>query len=161
MTLNRSLGVLMLPPVLAACAILESSSGPAITVTAISVPVDLALGDTARITITVRNSGDRAVELRAPGCNTDFFISDDDGNAYTPAESVYCTLELKAPIYLSAGQVHQIHAFTTGRVVPQGSQAVPSMLLPGDYLVRPVVHVFAGDEEAVLVSASPLLVTFR
>jgi hypothetical protein len=91
----------------------------------------------------------------------DFFISDLDGNAFTPAETVYCTLELRAPISLDPGETHRIDAFTTGRVVPQGSQSAPIMLPAGTYRVRPVVSVHSGDETAVVVSAEPVIVTFR
>jgi hypothetical protein len=162
MFLSRIAGVVALP-LLGACAILESSSGPGpgVVVTSTTAPLDLALGDTARITVTVRNNGDFAVEVHAQRCNNDFYISGPDGDAYTPAEQVYCTLELKAPIYLSQGESIDIQAFTTGRVVPQGSQDAPTMLSPGTYRMRPVVRVSRGDETAVLVSATPTIVTFR
>jgi hypothetical protein len=162
MYLPRLLGVMALP-ILGACAILESSSGPGpgVIVTSTTTPLDLSLGDTARITITVRNNGDFAVEVLAQQCNNDFYISGSDGNAYTPAEQVYCTLELKAPINLSPGESVEISAFTTGRVIPQGSQDAPMMLSPGTYRVRPVIGVRSGDESAVLVSATPMMVTFR
>lgn len=155
----RFAGLLALP--LAACAVLETSSGPAVTVTATTVPVDLALGDTARIVISVRNRGDRVVEVAEPTCNNAFFISDQDGRAYSQAELVYCTLELRAPLPLAPGQSLAIEAFTTGRVIPQGSQAEPAMLPPGTYRIRPVVSVRDGDQDAVLVSATPVVVTFR
>jgi hypothetical protein len=35
------------------------------------------------------------------------------------------------------------------------------MLSPGTYRVRPVIGVRSGDESAVLVSATPMMVTFR
>jgi hypothetical protein len=160
MNLPRIPGILALP-ILGACAILESSPGPAITVTASTAPVDLALGDTAHLHIVVRNTGDATVEVHAQRCNNDFFISDNSGAAYTPAEQVYCTLELKAPIELSPGESFALDAFTTGRVVPQGSQDGPIMLPPGTYRLRPVIAVRSGDESAVLVSANPTVVTFR
>lgn len=159
MRLNRI--ALLAVPFVAACSILESNAGPAVSVTAVTAPLDLALGDTARITITVRNIGDRDVSVSTAGCNMDFLISDLDGNAYTPAEYVACTLELRAPIVLSPGASHQISAFTTGRVVPQGSQAGPIQLSKGTYRLRPIVAVHTGNETAVVVSADPVLVTFR
>jgi len=146
---------------LQACAALETNTGPFVSVSASTTPIDLPLGDTARITITVRNNGDRPVEVADPGCNAGFFISDPDGNAYNQAELIYCTLELRAPVSLSPGDTHVIEAFTTGRVIPQGSQSDAIMLAPGTYRVRPVVTVRAGDEEAVVVSVLPVLVTFR
>ena len=156
----RFLGVLALPA-LGACAILESAPGPTVTVSVSTVPVDLPLGDTARIVVTVRNRGDRVVEVGDPSCNNAFFISDNDGNAYDQAEQVYCTLELRAPMQLSPGASHTIEAFTTGRVRPNGSQADPVMLAPGVYRVRPVITVRSGDEQVVLVSADPVILTFR
>lgn len=159
MRLNHLTAVLVVPFV-TACSILESNAGPAVRVTAVTAPVDLALGDTARITITVRNIGDRDVSVSTAGCNMDFLISDLDGNAYTPAELVYCTLELRAPIVLSPGRSHQISAFTTGRVVPVGSQT-PVLLAKGTYRLRPIAHVHSGNESAVVVSADPVFVTFR
>lgn len=146
---------------LAGCAILESNIGPSVTVSAITAPLDLALGDTVHIDITVRNVGDREVSIGTTGCNTEFLISDLDGNAYVPAELVYCTLELRAPTKLRPGATHQISVFTTGRVVPQGSHQEPTMLPAGTYRLRPIVSVLVGDESAVVVSADPVYVTFR
>jgi hypothetical protein len=146
---------------LAACGILESNTGPAVTVSAVTAPVDLALGDTVHIAITVRNIGDREVSIGTTGCNTEFLISDMDGNAYVPAELVYCTLELRAPTKLAPGASHEIRVFTTGRAIPQGSQSAPGFLPKGTYRLRPVVSVLTGNETAVLVSADPVYVTFR
>ena len=160
MRLNKLLGLLALP-VVGACSILETDTGPAVTVNAVTAPLDLALGDTVRITITVRNVGDREVSIGTTGCNTEFLISDLNGNAYVPAELVYCTLELRAPTRLAPGASHEIRVFTTGRAIPQGAQSNPALLPAGTYRLRPVVSVLAGDEQAVLVSADPVLVTFR
>jgi hypothetical protein len=157
---RKFLGVLTLL-IASSCAILESNSGPAVTVSAVTAPVDLALGDTVRINITVRNVGDREVSIGTTGCNTEFLISDMDGNAYVPAELVYCTLELRAPTRLAPGATHEIRVFTTGRAVPQGSQANPGLLPKGTYRLRPVLSVMSGNESAVLVSADPVFVTFR
>lgn len=151
----------MIVPLLTACSIIESNSGPAVSVTAVTAPVDLALGDTVRITITVRNVGDREVSIGTTGCNTEFLISDLQGNAYVPAELVYCTLELRAPTKLAPGATHEIRVFTTGRAIPQGSQAAPSLVPKGTYRLRPVVQVLVGNESSVVVSADPVLVTFR
>ena len=151
----------MIVPLLTTCGIIESNAGPAVSVSAVTAPVDLALGDTVHINITVRNVGDREVSIGTTGCNTEFLISDMQGNAYVPAELVYCTLELRAPTKLAPGATHEIRVFTTGRVVPQGSQAAPGLLPKGTYRLRPVVSVLVGDDSAVLVSADPVLVTFR
>jgi hypothetical protein len=132
-----------------------------VTVSAVTAPVDLNLGDTVHINITVRNTGDREVSIGTTGCNTEFLISDMQGNAYVPAELVYCTLELRAPTKLAPGATHQIHVFTTGRAVPQGSQGAPAMLAPGKYRLRPVISVLTGSENAVVVTADPVTVTFR
>ena len=143
------------------CSMLESNSGPRVSVTADMEPVDLALGDTVHINISVRNTGDREVGIGTTGCNTEFLISDLQGNAYVPAELVYCTLELRAPFKLAPGASHSIQVFTTGRVVPQGSQTQPGLLPKGTYRVRPVVSVLYGDQNVVVVSADPVYVTFR
>ena len=160
MKLNRIVGLLAFP-LLGACALLESQNGPRVSLNVSTQPIDLFLGDTAYIAIVIRNVGDREVSVGSAGCNMDFFISDLDGNAFTPAETVYCTLELRAPISLDPGETHRIDAFTTGRVIPQGSQSAPLMLPAGTYRVRPVVSVHSGDETAVVVSAEPVMVTFR
>jgi len=160
MKLNRIVGLLAFP-LLGACAVLESQNGPRVSLNVSTQPIDLFLGDTAYIAIVIRNVGDRELSVSSAGCNMDFFISDLDGNAFTPAETVYCTLELRAPISLDPGETHRIEAFTTGRVVPQGSQSAPIMLPAGTYRVRPVVSVHSGDETAVVVSAEPVIVTFR
>jgi hypothetical protein len=160
MKLNRIVGLLAFP-LLGACAVLESQNGPRVSLNVSTQPIDLFLGDTAYIAIVIRNVGDRELSVSSAGCNMDFFISDLDGNAFTPAETVYCTLELRAPISLDPGETHRIEAFTTGRVVPQGAQSAPITLPAGTYRVRPVVSVHSGDETAVVVSAEPVIVTFR
>ena len=81
---------------IAGCSITESNVGPKVTVSAVTNPLDVVVGDTVRMTITVRNIGDREVSIATTGCNTEFLISDMDGNAWVPAELVYCTLELRA-----------------------------------------------------------------
>ena len=151
----------MIMPLLASCSIIESNAGPAVSVSAVTAPVDVALGDTVHIHVTVRNIGDREVSIGTTGCNTEFLISDLQGNAYVPAELVYCTLELRAPTKLAPGATHEIRVFTTGRAIPQGSQAAPALLPKGTYRLRPVVQVLVGNESAVVVSADPVLVTFR
>lgn len=153
-------GVLALAAV-GACSLVESNVGPRVTVSAVTAPVDLNLGDTVHMNITVRNTGDREVSIGTTGCNSEFLISDMQGNAYVPAELVYCTLELRAPIKLAPGATHQINVFTTGRAVPQGSQAAAGLLPKGTYRLRPVVQVLYGDESAVVVSSDPVTVTFR
>ena len=160
MRLNRIAGLLALP-LLGACSLLSSDSGPRVSLNVSTQPIDLFLGDTAYIAIVIRNVGDKDVSVGSPGCNMDFFVSDMDGNGYTPAETVYCTLELRAPIVLQPGETHRIDAFTTGRVVPTGSQGPPVMLTAGTYRVRPMVSVHSGNETAVLVSTDPVIVTFR
>jgi hypothetical protein len=160
MRIHNILAIIALAAV-GACSMLESNSGPAVTVSAALSPVDLALGDTVRINITVRNVGDREVSVGTTGCNTEFLISDMDGNAFVPAELVSCTLELRAPTKLAPGASYEIHAFTTGRAIPQGSQAEPGLLPRGTYRLRPVVAVMSGSDNAVLVTSDPVYVTFR
>lgn len=160
MRILNLLGVVALTAV-AGCSILESNAGPRVSVQADMEPVDLALGDTVHITITVRNVGDREVSIGTTGCNTEFLISDMDGNAFVPAELVYCTLELRAPTRLSPGATHLIRVFSTGRAVRQGTQQEPIVLPKGTYRFRPIVSVMSGDETAVVVSSNPVYVTFR
>jgi len=160
MRIHNLLAIIALAAV-GACSMLETNSGPRVSVTADMEPINLALGDTVHINISVRNTGDREVSIGTTGCNTEFLISDMQGNAYVPAELVYCTLELRAPIKLAPGASHAIQVFTTGRVVPQGSQVQPSLLPKGTYRVRPVVSVLYGDQNVVVVSADPVYVTFR
>ena len=160
MRIHKVLTVLAFTTI-AGCSILESNAGPRVSVSAVTNPLDVALGDTVRMTITVRNIGDREVSIGTTGCNTEFLISDMDGNAYVPAELVYCTLELRAPTKVAPGASYEIRVFTTGRVVPQGAQSAPRQLSAGTYRLRPIVSVLAGNESAVLVSADPVFVTFR
>ena len=161
MRINMLSGLIALPLILACAAFENVNTGPAVTVSAVTAPLDLALGDTVRITITVRNVGDREVGIGTTGCNTEFLISDLDGNAFVPAELVVCSLELRAPTKRAPGATHEIRVFTTGRVIPQGTQEAPRLLPAGTYRLRPVVAVLTGDEQSVLVSADPVLVTFR
>ncbi|HEX6315881.1 MAG TPA: hypothetical protein VFZ73_13515 [Gemmatimonadaceae bacterium] len=157
----RNLPGLLALAALGACSILEANGGPRVEVSADFAPVELALGDTVRITINVRNTGDREVSIGTTGCNTEFLISDMNGHAYVPAELVYCTLELRAPTKLEPGASHVINVFSTGRVVPQGTQQEPSLLPKGTYRFRPVVSVMSGNESAVVVTSDPVFVTFR
>jgi hypothetical protein len=158
---TENLLVVLALTALGGCAVLESNTGPRVSVSAVTAPADLALGDTVHISITVRNTGDREVSIGTTGCNTEFLISDMDENAFVPAELVYCTLDLRAPTRLAPGATYQFQAFTTGRVVRQGTQMPAALLAPGKYRLRPVVSVMYGDESAVLVSTDPVTVTFR
>ncbi len=144
-----------------ACAVLETGTGPVVSVSASVDPVDLKIGDTVHIAISIRNTGSRPFELLDQGCNSAFFISDGAGKAYSQAESIVCTLDLRRPVELAPGAIHFIHAFTTGLVLPQGSQSPASWLAPGLYRIRPVVAVRSGNEDPVVVSADPAIVTFR
>ena len=123
---------------------------------------DAAAAVAYRESLTLRSQlGDREVSVGTTGCNTEFLISDLQGNAYVPAEAVYCTLELRAPTKLAPGATYEIRVFTTGRVVPQGTQVAPALLPKGTYRIRPVVSVVIGSETVVVVTADPVLLTFR
>jgi hypothetical protein len=144
---------------LPACSIFDNNDAPPINISIASNPSDLQLGDTARITIDVVNSGRDDVSIGIGGCNMDFVITDGAGRTYHPAELVYCILELRAPTELSPGETHRMTGFTTGRVIPAGSQDAPVLLPPGTYGVRAVVWVITGD--GVVVRSSPSTITFR
>jgi hypothetical protein len=144
---------------LAACSVFDGSDVPPLNISVASNPADLTLGDTARIIIDVVNPGREQVSIGVGGCNMDFVLTDSDGRTYHPAELVFCTLELRAPTELSPGATYRMTGFTTGRVVPAGSQDAPAFLSPGTYEVRAVVWVARGD--GVVVRSSPSTITFR
>lgn len=142
-----------------ACALFEEDEAPPLALHAALHPTDVVLGDTARVTLDVTNVGKATVSLGIAGCNMDFVLADASGRSYHPAELVYCSLELRAPIQLSPGATHRITGFTTGRVVPQGSQGAPAYLAPGSYLVR--AHVWVKRAEDITVRSDPMTITFR
>lgn len=148
-------------PIALACGVTDNTPAPPLDLITQASPAELALGDTARIHIDITNSGDRTVWIGPAGCNYDFVITAPSGIVYHPAEKVYCTLALLPPVKLEPGDSYEIEAFTTGRVVQQGSQDAPSMLPPGTYGIRAVVAVLKGDESEIVVKSDPSTVTFR
>lgn len=144
---------------LGACSLFEDDEAPPLALNVAVSPTDIELGDTARITLDVMNVGQETVALGVGGCNMDFVLTDASGRIFHPAELVYCTLELRAPIQLAPGATHRIEGFTTGRVVPQGSQAAASSLAPGTYAVR--AQVWVKRAEDIVVRSDPLTITFR
>ena len=152
---------LLIPAFLVACASAGEVEQPPVDVVASTNPTDLRLGDTARVVIDLVNVSKEVVWIGPAGCNYDFVIASAAGAVYHPAERVYCTLALLAPVELSPGETYQIQAFTTGRVIPQGSQAEPSMLEPGTYGIRAVLAVLRGEEDAIQVKSNPSTITFR
>jgi hypothetical protein len=127
----------------------------------LATPADIQLGDTARISIEITNVTGKSVAIGVPGCNMDFVIVSESGSVFHPAELVYCSLALYAPTTLAPGARHVVDVFTTGRVVPLGSQAAPVMLPAGTYAIRGVVYVVQGDQDAVTVQSDPVSITFR
>ncbi|HSA54130.1 MAG TPA: hypothetical protein VLE53_00430 [Gemmatimonadaceae bacterium] len=152
---------LLIPALVVACASASEVERPPVTVTASTNPTDLRLGDTARVVIDLVNVSNEVVWIGPAGCNYDFVIANAAGAVFHPAEQIYCTLALLAPVELSPGETYQIQAFTTGRVIAQGSQAEPSMLEPGTYSIRAVLAVLRGQEDHIQVKSSPSTITFR
>lgn len=148
-------------PIALACGVTDNTQASPLDLTTEANPAELAVGDTARIHIEITNSGDRTVWIGPAGCNYDFVITAASGTVYHPAEKVYCTLALQPPVKLEPGDSYEIEAFTTGRVVRQGSQDGPIMLAPGTYGIRAVVAVLKGDESEIVVKSDPSMVTFQ
>jgi hypothetical protein len=147
--------------VLAGCSMFNEPEPAAVSLRTIASPTNIQLGDTARISIEITNVTNNTVEVGVPGCNMDFVIISGNGSVYHPAELVYCTLALYAPVQLAPGAKHVVNVFTTGRVVPMGSQAAPAMLPPATYRIRGVVYVVRGAQDALTVQSDPVSVTFR
>ena len=146
---------------LAGCSLFNEPEPAAVSLRTIATPANIQLGDTARISIEITNVTSSTVSIGVPGCNMDFVIISATGSVFHPAELVYCTLALYAPLQLAPGAKHVVNVFTTGRVVPLGSQAAPVALEPGTYNIRGVVYVVRGDQDAVTVQSNPVTVTFR
>ena len=146
-----------LPALAIACASAGEVEPPPVDIVASTNPTDLRLGDTARVVIDLVNVSKEVVWIGPAGCNYDFVIASASGAVFHPAEQIYCTLALMAPVELAPGETYQIQAFTTGRVIPKGSQAAPSMLEPGTYSIRAVLAVLRGQEEALAAAEAKLL----
>ena len=144
-----------------ACSLFSEPRAAVVSLRTLASPTDIQLGDTARIQIEVTNISGNTVEIGPSGCNMDFVIVSASGSVFNPAELVACPLALMAPIPLAPGAKRLIDVFTTGRVIPQGSQAAPSMLSPATYSIRGVVYVLRGNQEAITVQSDPVSVTFR
>ena len=151
----------LVPALAIACASAGEVEPPPVDIVASTNPTDLRLGDTARVVIDLVNVSKEVVWIGPAGCNYDFVIASASGAVFHPAEQIYCTLALMAPVELAPGETYQIQAFTTGRVIPQGSQAAPTMLAPGTYSIRAVLAVLRGQEDHIEVRSSPSTITFR
>jgi hypothetical protein len=146
---------------LAACASVEGPERPKIAVTALTRPSDLRIGDTAQVSIEITNVTRETVRIGAGNCNNDFVLQGEDGTVYHPAETIYCLLALFPPVALAPGATFRIEAFTTGRVIPQGSQEAPTHVRPGVYAIRAAVAVMKGNENSIVVRSNPATITFR
>jgi len=145
---------------LTGCSLLDEPELMELSVIASISPFELSLGDTARVTIDILNVSNQTISVSSGGCNNDFVIQSGTGATYVPAELVVCSLELRAPTVLVPGGTHRLVEFTTGRVIPQGSQAAPAMLQPDTYGVRAVVGMIRGNNAAVEVRSQPAGLTF-
>jgi hypothetical protein len=126
-----------------------------------SQSVEAQLGDTVRIVLVVTNSSRETVRVGMQSCNGDFVLVDRLGRVFYPAEYWPCRFALLAPQPLAPGASRRLPVFTTGLVVPEGSQQAPAMLPAGTYRVQSTVRVFEGDDRAIVVRPVPSAVTFR
>ena len=143
------------------CSSLNEPRPTLVSVTAVSGPTDLRIGDTVRVSIAIANVSRETVRISAGNCNNDFVIEGANGKVYYPAETIYCLLALYPPVALEPGASFHLEGFTTGRVIPEGSMDAPVMLPAGIYNIRARVGVMKGDEAAVAVRSNPSAVTFR
>lgn len=143
------------------CSLFDNESPPPIVLSTVASPADLRLGDTARVVIDIQNVGRTKVLVGYGNCNLDFVLTEPSGQAYYAAESVYCTLELRAPVELHPGESHRVEGFTTGRVVAEGSQEGAYELAPGTYGVHGRIGVQRGRDEMITVISTPASITFR
>ncbi len=146
---------------LGACSIFSNPDPSKVDVRSSTEAADLVLGDTARITIDVVNVSAAIVRVGQTNCNGDFVFVNARGATFHPAEYMPCTLALTAPTELAPGDTLHMQAFTTGRAVPEGSQAAPITLAPGTYTIRPTVAVSEGSATAVAARSTPARITFR
>jgi hypothetical protein len=134
---------------LASASACRSSTAPApamLAVSAVATPSSVIRGDTASITVTVRNLSEQTLRVGGGGCNSDFRISDSAGQLYIPAEQINCSLIRYGTVDLAPHDSFQMFLFTTGRVYDEKSLHV--ITLPaGTYTVRGMVTVLRGDEE--------------
>ena len=151
----------LIVPVAVACSLSEQVETPPVDITTATNPSDVRLGDTAHVSIELVNVSDQVVWIGPSGCNNDFMILNNSGQAYRPAETIYCILALLPPVELSPSESYSIEAFTTGRAIAEDSQEAPGLLAPGTYSIRAVMAVLRGDEDALLVRSSPSTITFR
>jgi hypothetical protein len=149
-------GAAILPLLLAAaCALWEDPLPVAITVSV--APATLPQGDTARVTLEIRNLGIEDVQVSLSGCNTDFWLRDGWGRLYYPAEQVFCPLALLPPRTLRRGEVLRIQNFSTGLVVQAGSAGPATLLPPGSYRVETAVRVSGGSQSELVTGSWSVL----
>lgn len=123
--------------------------------------VEAQLGDTVRISLDVTNVSRDTVRVGLENCNGDYVLVNEQGSVFHPAQYVPCVFALLAPQPLAPGATRRLAVFTTGRVVPEGSQQAPIMLPAGTYRVRSTVRVLDGGDDAIVVRPVPSSVTFR
>ena len=119
------------------------------------------VGDTVPISLDITNTSADTVRVGLQDCNGDYVLVSESGSVFRPAQYWPCVFALTAPQPLAPGATRRIDGYTTGRVVPDGSQEAPSMVPPGKYAVRPTVTVQGGDDSAVTVRPTPASITFR
>ncbi len=137
------------------CRSSAAPEAPLIFATIAVTPGVVYAGDTAHVSITVTNRSAGTITVLAPGCNNDFDIRGADGTVYHTAEDVVCQFLSVGPEPLGAGASLVYVGFTTGRVIPEGSQDPPILLPEGDYQVRCAVVQLIGDEDSNPIDFTP------
>jgi hypothetical protein len=144
-----------------ACSSTSDPLPPRLVFDSTATSADLRQGDTARIVFDIRNVSNAVVRVGWTNCNGDYVLVAANGAAFYPADRFPCTFALVAPTELAPGATLRLQAFTTGRVVPSGSQSAPSMIAPGTYTVRSLLTPVQGDANAISVRITPSSLTFR
>ncbi len=161
MSIRRSIVSLVTLVALSACR--RGPTTPAsvlLEVTAAVSPASIVVGDTAHITITVKNISDQTLQVTSGGCNTEFRFVNLTGKTFYPAETIACTLIANLPLTLAPGESRALSAFTTGRAIdPLANFSM--QLAPGSYFVQGQVTVWRNDEEPSPVRNIPAALTVR
>ncbi len=151
----RAVPALAVAAAFSGCSIFSDPGSSTVNIDTTTAVADVVVGDTVRITIDVVNVSGTTVRVGQTNCNGDFVFVNARRATFHPAEYMPCTLALTAPTELAPGDTLEMHAFTTGRAVPEGSQDAPITLAPGIYTIQPMVSVSGGSATAVVARSTP------
>jgi hypothetical protein len=114
-------------------------------------PRTFAPGDTARLEIAVRNTGNRTLQLEAGGCPLLYYIEDTAGEVVVPGGGDWVCIMILQILELAPGEARERVETWAGASCPQvNPEQGCSPLPPGEYRVYATFRASEGGRDVFL-----------